>query len=158
MNEPKKRGRMSNAEKAARAAMTYTPPGEDSVAIKDGSPSRLNAKHGILVPTQQAAPAKVQHEEDAIRRAVDVAGAALDASALVTPFIGKFTSKSFGCKPIEKGVSVQVYRDPFDVKLSQAYADRVWAGQSESVPRVERIRRVKLALEGQGLSFEGVEL
>lgn len=41
---------------------------------------------------------------------------------------------------------------------AQAYALRVWNGQSPDVPRNERLRRVKLALEGQGLSMEGVEL
>lgn len=47
---------------------------------------------------------------------------------------------------------------PRDVKIAQAYAERVWAGQSDSVPRNERLRRVAKALEGQGLSMEGVIL
>jgi hypothetical protein len=42
--------------------------------------------------------------------------------------------------------------------LAQAYALRVWNGQSPDVPRAERLRRVAKALEGQGLSMEGVEL
>jgi hypothetical protein len=41
---------------------------------------------------------------------------------------------------------------------AQAYADRVWAGQSESADRPWRLSRVKEALEGQGLSMDGVEL
>lgn len=41
---------------------------------------------------------------------------------------------------------------------AQAYAIRVWNGQSTDVPRKERIERVKRALEGQNLPFEGVEL
>lgn len=41
---------------------------------------------------------------------------------------------------------------------AQAYAERVWAGQSVSEPRTWRIERVRLALEGQGLSMEGVVL
>jgi hypothetical protein len=41
---------------------------------------------------------------------------------------------------------------------AQAYANRVWAGQSVSADRAWRIQRVKDALAGQGLSFEGVEL
>jgi hypothetical protein len=41
---------------------------------------------------------------------------------------------------------------------AQAYARRVWDGQSPEVHREERLRRVKLALDGQGLSMEGVEL
>lgn len=35
---------------------------------------------------------------------------------------------------------------------------RVWNGQSITAPRPWRIERVKAALEGQGLSFEGVVL
>ena len=39
---------------------------------------------------------------------------------------------------------------------AQAYAMRVWSGQSDSVGRNERIRRVKAALEGQNLPTDGV--
>lgn len=42
--------------------------------------------------------------------------------------------------------------------IAQAYADRVWAGQSPSALRSWRIERVKAALEGQNLPFDGVEL
>jgi len=48
--------------------------------------------------------------------------------------------------------------EPANESAAQSYAERVWAGQNETVPRVERLRRVKLALDGQGLSFEGVQL
>lgn len=43
-----------------------------------------------------------------------------------------------------------------ELSPSQAYADRVWAGQSESLGRAERIRRCIAALEGQGLPVDGV--
>lgn len=43
-------------------------------------------------------------------------------------------------------------------EAAQQYALRVWNGQSDTVPRAERIARVKRALDGQGLSMEGVEL
>lgn len=46
----------------------------------------------------------------------------------------------------------------FDGIRAQAYALRVWNGQSPDVPRSERLRRVAKALEGQVLSMEGVEL
>jgi hypothetical protein len=42
--------------------------------------------------------------------------------------------------------------------LAQAYALRVWAGQSESLSRHERLGRVADALKAQGLSMDGVEL
>jgi hypothetical protein len=45
-----------------------------------------------------------------------------------------------------------------DVSAAQAYALRVWNGQSPNVPRNERIRRVMAALNGQNLPTEGVEL
>jgi hypothetical protein len=88
MNEPKKRGRKSNAEKAASVDVYST------------------------------------------AEAVNAADAFVKAT--MTPVVERFAA--------------------------QAYADRVWAGQSDSVPRVERLRRVKLALDGQGLSMEGVVL
>jgi len=44
------------------------------------------------------------------------------------------------------------------VSADQAYANRVWAGQSSSLPYGERWYRVKVALEAQGLSMDGVEL
>lgn len=41
---------------------------------------------------------------------------------------------------------------------AQAYAMRVWNGQNTDLPRPERLERVRKALEGQGLSMEGVVL
>lgn len=53
-------------------------------------------------------------------------------------------------------------REPEEVfpanAAAQAYALRIWEGQSISAPREWRIERVKQALEGQGLPFEGVVL
>jgi hypothetical protein len=39
---------------------------------------------------------------------------------------------------------------------SQAYALRVWGGQSVDVPRAERIERCMNALRGQNLSTENI--
>jgi len=41
---------------------------------------------------------------------------------------------------------------------AQAYAMRVWGGQSESLKRSERIARVMRALEGQSYSTDGIKL
>lgn len=48
--------------------------------------------------------------------------------------------------------------DEFARRQAQAYANRIWAGQSASLNRAERLRRVQSALEGQGMSMEGVSL
>jgi hypothetical protein len=51
-----------------------------------------------------------------------------------------------------------IAKTPEHAVKAQAYALRVWNGQSVSMPRDWRIERVAAALEGQGLSMEGVEL
>jgi hypothetical protein len=51
-----------------------------------------------------------------------------------------------------------VYVSPKADPAAQAYALRVWEGQSIDAPREWRIERVKAALEGQNLPFEGVVL
>lgn len=43
-------------------------------------------------------------------------------------------------------------------EAAQAYALRIWAKQSVSLSRHERVGRIAAALEDQGLSMEGVEL
>ena len=48
--------------------------------------------------------------------------------------------------------------DEFLRRKAQNYANRVWAGQSLSLNRAERLARVQAALEAQGLSMEGVTL
>ncbi len=44
------------------------------------------------------------------------------------------------------------------VNPAQAYADRVWRGQSPDVPVAERLQRVRSALAGQNLDCAGVTL
>jgi hypothetical protein len=41
---------------------------------------------------------------------------------------------------------------------AQEYAMRVWSGQSVSLGRADRVARIKRALDGQGLPFDGVRL
>ena len=41
---------------------------------------------------------------------------------------------------------------------AQAYALRIWSGQSADLPRAERLARVAAGLAGQGMSMDGVEL
>lgn len=40
---------------------------------------------------------------------------------------------------------------------AQAYALRVWSGQTDTIPRNERVRRVNAALAGQGFTDEQIE-
>ena len=44
------------------------------------------------------------------------------------------------------------------INPAQAYADRVWSGQSPDVPVAERLQRVRAALAGQGMDCAGVTL
>jgi hypothetical protein len=63
--------------------------------------------------------------------------------------------------PIVMAVPVHapiVFDDEFRRRQAQAYANRIWAGQSESISRHERLGRIAAALAEQGLSMEGVEL
>lgn len=65
----------------------------------------------------------------------------------------------FGDTVIQSDVLEKLVRPSAGIDpRAQAYALRVWNGQSRDVPRSERLKRVKAALEGQGLSMEGVEL
>lgn len=45
---------------------------------------------------------------------------------------------------------------PLVESAAQAYAMRVWNGQSVDVPRAERIERILNALRGQSLSTDGI--
>ena len=56
------------------------------------------------------------------------------------------------------GVRVMLTTVESERAVAQAYAQRVWDGQSDTVTRKERLERVAKALEGQGLSMEGVSL
>ena len=51
-----------------------------------------------------------------------------------------------------------MYGPVVSVNPAQAYAERVWAGQSSDVPPHERLERVRAALEGQNLDCAGVTL
>jgi hypothetical protein len=65
---------------------------------------------------------------------------------------------SGGGTPVVPGEVVQVFRDPFDVALSQSLATRIFNGQSPDLLMPDRLARVKAGLEEQGLSMEGVVL
>jgi hypothetical protein len=56
------------------------------------------------------------------------------------------------------GVPVAEVHFKGDPSKAQEYALRVWNGQNTDLPRSERLDRVRRALEGQNLPFEGVVL
>lgn len=60
--------------------------------------------------------------------------------------------------PVGMGVPAAPAVDEFARRQAQAYANRIWAGQSASLNRAERLRRVTAAIEAQGMSMEGVSL
>lgn len=112
MNEPKKRGRPSKAEVAARAASNAQVEGGDAV-----QPS---------ISTDAVVEGGLAGER--------------------APTLPEGWVEAIHC-PLGAEVSP-----------AQGYAMRVWYGQSPSEDRAWRISRVREALEGQGLSMEGVEL
>jgi hypothetical protein len=46
---------------------------------------------------------------------------------------------------------------PAESSPAQAYAMRVWSGQSPDVPRAERMERALNALRGQNLPTDGID-
>ena len=61
-------------------------------------------------------------------------------------------------RPSNAEIAARAAQQEIPVSQAQAYALRVWNGQSESALRPWRIERVRQALEGQGMSMEGVVL
>ncbi|MBC7605072.1 MAG: hypothetical protein H7255_20740 [Ramlibacter sp.] len=59
---------------------------------------------------------------------------------------------------LQRGMRVMLTTKEAEGAVAQAYALRVWNGQSESLGRSVRIERVIAALDGQGLSTDGIEL
>jgi hypothetical protein len=58
---------------------------------------------------------------------------------------------------VKRGPKPKVAAIEVDASPAQAYAMRVWGGQSVDVPRAERIARCLYALRGQNLSTDGIE-
>ena len=48
--------------------------------------------------------------------------------------------------------------DEFSRRQALAYARRMWEGQSPDLNRATRLDRIRVALEAQGMSMEGVNL
>jgi hypothetical protein len=76
--------------------------------------------------------------------------------AVIKPFP---SAPAENVRKLDPNEPIQVYVDPLTTKRAQAYALRIWNGQSPSaMDAKERVQRVKEALQGQGLPLEGVEL
>ena len=102
-------------------------------------------------PKRRGRPPKAKTEPNA-----RVEGAALPVGcAECGQAVGHYDDCSVG---MGVGLAEHVAVIQAAINPAQAYASRVWHGQSPDVPRAERLERVKRALDGQGLSMEGVEL
>lgn len=58
----------------------------------------------------------------------------------------------------EPAVADEAVNPEFARRQAQAYARRMWDGQSPDLSRHERLGRIAVALEAQGMSMEGVVL
>lgn len=74
------------------------------------------------------------------------------AEDLTAEAMGGITAEDFD-RPIYSSQSSEFAR-----RKAQAYARKVWDGQSPNLSRDERLGRVRRALESQGMSMEGIEL
>lgn len=128
MNEPKRRGRPTNAERAAKAALV------ESV--------RLDPPKACPECKQE-----VGHYDDC-----PVGMGVVISSPIGGEGIPEWPIGADAALLRAHGIKVDL------LASAQAYALRVWEGQSVSLPRHERIERVKRALAGQNLPFDGVEL
>lgn len=120
---------------------------------KRGRPSKaeLAAREADKQREQQALP-PVTHNGDTDHWP-DTYEPATEASAMTEEAMPQIPAL---LKPVE---AVQVAAVvPQASEAAQAYALKVWSGQSDSLGRGERVKRVKAALEGQGMSFDGVKL
>jgi hypothetical protein len=82
------------------------------------------------------------------------------------PYTRKVSTKEPNVINVMEGADVQdneVYVPPSMTVArihseAQAYANRVWRGQSDDLPVFERLDRVRAALAGQSMDTDGVDL
>jgi hypothetical protein len=130
MNEPKRRGRPPKAKLL--------------------QPSEPRIEGADCVECGQA----VGHYDDC---SVGITGAPVMATFPSGP-IGSARPVHLASTPLEIKREAESYVLASMREQAQAYAIRVWSGQSVNIPRNERLKRVKAALDGQNLSMEGVVL
>ena len=140
MNEPKKRGRPSKAEIAARIRETAPVEPSAEAVLKDA-----------LADQKELSEAQVL-ANDAGMLAFIASSKALKSN---------MEAQALGSSlPPEHAVETERWNAAADAAISiasaQAYALRIWAGQTAEMKRDERIRRCEAALQGQNLPTEGV--
>lgn len=133
MNEPKKRGRPTKAESEAKAALLKAPAIAQQLADSEALISAPNFA-AVEIPGDTPFYRREKSEED---KALDDA-----------------LTASFAAIPRE---DTPVIHDAKERALAQAYAERVWSGQSADIKRAERIARCEAALQGQNLPTDGIK-
>lgn len=133
MNEPKKRGRPAKNVIGNFAGGVGGKPVPDVIQFYD-APEMVNLvpKREMLDPTSDI---------DTFDR---------------PPFVSELVR--FHATPDSEADKADVEAQMAPYFAAQTYAMRVWNGQSVSLPRNERIKRVMAALDGQNLPTDGVEL
>jgi hypothetical protein len=126
MNEPKKRGRPTNAEIAAREAAKQVP----------GSGPTVNGDTAGQLERVEDERGDMRSDDPEMQAFIDERRAAVaDLHARAT--------------------SAGVADDRAD--RAQAYAMRVWSGQSVSLNRTDRIKRATAAVAGQNLPIDALK-
>lgn len=168
MNEPKKRGRPSNAEREAKLlAATGPTHNGDTEHWPEPSPEPTQAPGAALLRAPAEAIAQAQEladriyagQSNALKPEVRRARILVALQERGLPFDIKWPdevepeqAKPAPPKPTDAPQSAD------DRAKAQAYAMKVWGGQTPTLGRAERVYRVRKAVEGQGLSMDGVEL
>jgi hypothetical protein len=137
MNILKKRGRPSKADIAAREAA--------QAPVMNGDTSR---EPEDVIEEQSSEQALKAAPAESVRLDPNAAGITFDAGDPRVPPV-------YVEEKTPAGVIV-ITKTP-DLDRAQAYAMRVWSGQTAEMKRAERIRRCEAALQGQGLPTEGVK-
>lgn len=148
MNEPKRRGRPPKARIPA-LEQPMTPFVDDAGGVHLAS-TAAEIKAECLN--------HVMAEMIALPVVETPAGALADAEAKMRAAKPLFTQEQR--EKVRANAPSHLFQGP-DVEvpnLSQAYANRVWSGQSIDLTRKERLERVMAALKGQKLPTEGVVL
>lgn len=165
MNEPKRRGRPTNAEREARLLQTGPTHNGDAEHWPEPSPEPTPEPVAALLRAPDIAQAQDLAERiyagqsNALKPEVRRARILVALQERGLPIDIKWPDE------VEEAPAAMQTPKPTDAPQSdeqrskaQAYAMRIWDGQTATLGRGERVLRVRKAVEGQGMSMDGVEL